>query len=226
LWYETEQGLVDGMFQGLSICFPVAFVVLLFATSNAIVSVLATITIGLIVSVVLGICQLVGWTLGIAETIAAVIVIGFSVDYCVHLAHMYTVAHEDCGLHSRKDRTEYALVKMGATVLAGAVTTSGAGVFLLFCQMLFFFKMAIMIVCTIGFSFLFAIGFFMNFVLIAGPAGDFMDLKWFTALCMGNAETTPTVTNNTVKNGATEGPATSSARSKETKADPTAIEEI
>ena len=40
---------------------------------------------------VLGLCKMLGWALGIAESIAAVIVIGFSVDFTVHLAHMYVL---------------------------------------------------------------------------------------------------------------------------------------
>ena len=43
-----------------------------------------------IVASVMGFCKwAMGWGLGIAESIAAVIVIGFSVDYVVHLGHMY-----------------------------------------------------------------------------------------------------------------------------------------
>ena len=33
-----------------------------------------------------------GWSLGVAESIAGVIVIGFSVDYTVHLGHIYKEA--------------------------------------------------------------------------------------------------------------------------------------
>ena len=47
-----------------------------------------------IVACVLGMCHAVfEWELGIAESIAAVIVIGFAVDFTVHLAHMYALFH-------------------------------------------------------------------------------------------------------------------------------------
>eukprot|EP01052_Picozoa_sp_SAG31_P028264 SAG31_NODE_2714_length_5203_cov_14.538793_4_plen_68_part_00 len=49
----------------------------------------AILTVAAIVACVLGsVKAFFGWGLGIAESIAAVIVIGLSVDYAVHLAHM------------------------------------------------------------------------------------------------------------------------------------------
>ena len=65
-----------------------------------------------------------GWDLGIAETVGAVIVIGFSIDYTLHIGHMYEEAKEK-GWRSRIDRTQYSLERMGTTVLAGAITTAG-----------------------------------------------------------------------------------------------------
>ena len=90
-WTRTEEGLVNGMFTGFAICFPVAFLVLLLATGgNVLIAIFASVTIAAIVSTVLGICQgILGWHLGIAESVSAVIVIGFSVDYVYHLSHPY-----------------------------------------------------------------------------------------------------------------------------------------
>ena len=42
----------------------------------------------------LGAGGMMGWELGTTEAIAAVIVIGFSVDYCVHLANAYVESAE------------------------------------------------------------------------------------------------------------------------------------
>ena len=64
------------------------------------------------------------WDLGIAESIAGIIVIGFSVDYVVHLAHMYMDGFHVGGFSDRDSRISYALEKMGGTVFAGAVTTA------------------------------------------------------------------------------------------------------
>ena len=89
-WASTQLGLVENVFNGFRIVFPAAFLTLLMATGNWIVSLYAIATIAGIVAQVLGMCKAIfGWELGIAESIAAVIVIGFSVDFTVHLAHMY-----------------------------------------------------------------------------------------------------------------------------------------
>ena len=86
VWMVTQRQLVTSMMEGMAICFPVAFVVLMVATNNIIISSFATLSIGFIVSSVLGFTKAVmGWDLGIAESIAGIIVIGFSVDYVVHL---------------------------------------------------------------------------------------------------------------------------------------------
>jgi len=178
VWVETELGIVQGFFLGLALCFPVAFLVLIVATSNTVVSFYAIISIGFIVSTVLGVAQWNGWSLGIAEAISSVIVIGFSVDYVIHLGHVFVDAAHSEGLKGRKERFVYASKKMIPTVLAGAVTTFGAALPLFACQLTFFPKMGTIMTSTIAFSVLFSIGFFMGFLLLIGPTGRIGDLDW------------------------------------------------
>ena len=52
--YDVERGLIDTLFTGLSICFPISFGVLLVASRNWIISVIAIFTILLIVGNVMG----------------------------------------------------------------------------------------------------------------------------------------------------------------------------
>jgi len=69
------------MFMGLALCGPVAFLVLCAATNNLYIALYAVVCISGIVASVLGVGQhFMGWSLGVAESISAVIVIGFSVD--------------------------------------------------------------------------------------------------------------------------------------------------
>ncbi len=167
-WMRTELALVSNMFTGLAISFPVAFLVLLIATRNYILSMLACVSIGCIVTSVLGLVRYAyGWDLGVAESIAAVIVVGFSVDYTVHLAHMY----EEGPLPDRDSRFRHAAVKMGVTVIGGAFTTFGAGAFMFACIMTFFTKMAVLICFTIVFSLMYSLLFFMGILAVAGPQG-------------------------------------------------------
>merc|ERR1712217_527321 len=161
VFYALEKALVDGLFTGLAICFPVAFVVLLFATGNVVVAMLAIVTIALIVMSVLGWCWAIeGWYLGVSESIAGIIVIGLAVDYVIHLGHMYLeVGH--LGYETHAERWKMALINMGVTVLTGAVTTLVAGLSMRFCQMTFFLQMSALISVTIAYSLLYTLFFFM-----------------------------------------------------------------
>ena len=88
VWMKSEEGLVSGFYQGMLIAFPVAFIVLMFATDNIMISVGAIITVFFIVFGVLGFVNYgLRWSLGVAESIAGIIIIGFSVDYTVHIGH-------------------------------------------------------------------------------------------------------------------------------------------
>ena len=91
---KTQEALVQNTFQGLIICFCMAFVVLLLSTMDLRAGLIATVTIAGVVTTVMGVGVrgIMGWDLGIGESIAAVILIGLSVDYCVHLANAYCEA--------------------------------------------------------------------------------------------------------------------------------------
>ena len=176
IWYHTEKALEFGFYQGITIAFPVAFGVLLFATKNVVISFYAITAVYFIVFGVLGFAYYaLSWPLGVAESIAGIIIIGFSVDYTVHIGHMYQHAGE-VGIQDRRSRFEFAARKMFLTVLGGAITTVGAGVFMFACQIVFFNKMATLIVGTIVLSFLYATGFFLSILFVAGPEGDTGDI--------------------------------------------------
>lgn len=153
-WTFTEKQLVTNVFTGFAICFPSAYIVLLIATRNLSIATIAIVAVMGIVASVLGFCHwAMGWGLGIAESIAAVIVIGFSVDYVVHLSHVYVDAgHRDPPLTTREERVTFALKSMGSTVFSGAVTTFGSGMFLVFTQLIFFVKFSVLIMVTIASS--------------------------------------------------------------------------
>ena len=70
------------MWQGLMLCGPVAFIVVCVATDNIILAFYSIVCIAGIVSCVLGAGEhYMGWSLGIGESISAVIIIGLSVDF-------------------------------------------------------------------------------------------------------------------------------------------------
>ena len=206
-WMRTQQGFVDGLLNGLAICFPIAFAVLWGATGNIVLAIYATICIAGVVTSVLGFCQVImGWNLGVAESVAGIIVIGFSVDYIVHMSHMYVEASHVQGAQTRVERFKYAAEKMGQTIIGGAITTAGSGCMMFACQMVFFFKMGILVFMTILFSVLFSLGLFMSLCVLVGPENHFGDTSYYLKRCFGKHEKVYGVTSDAGKSAPVETP--------------------
>ena len=87
-----------------------------------------------------------GWTLGFLESICFAILIGISVDFVIHFGHSYSSIQGDV---SRGERTKYALVHMGPSVLAAAFTMICSAVIMLFTVITFFQKFALILFFTV-----------------------------------------------------------------------------
>lgn len=185
--FDLGQELVSGLFSGMAIAGPLVFLVLLLSTRNIVLALYAVISVAGIVVSVLGFCKsAMDYDLGVGEAIAGIIVIGYSVDYVVHFAHTYCEASKH-GISDREGRATFTIKNMGSTVFAGALTTAGSGVFMFFCFLSFFTKMALLICMTIFYSFLFSLCFFMGLCFLVGPEGNFGSI----CCCMKKSESAP-----------------------------------
>jgi len=176
----TERELLNSAINGMSISIAVAFLVLMISTQNIITGSFATLTIlGIVITVMLTVAAL-GWEMGIAVSVAFVILVGFSVDYVVHFASSYMeVEHErkaGSAPLSRFSRMQSSLTVMGVSVLAGAVTTFGASVFLFPAVVIIFQVMGTILMSTIAYSLLWSTVFFPAVMMAFGPVGDYGDL--------------------------------------------------
>ena len=106
-----------------------------------------------------------GWALGTAESISVVILIGFSVDYVIHLSADYMHSPQK----SRHDKMKQAYTEMGASITSGAITTFGSGVFLFGGFLILFQKFALLITATITISYFVAMLFFGAMSHCFGP---------------------------------------------------------
>ena len=155
---------------------PLAFIILLVSTRNWIISIFAVLDIIGIMLCELSIMYLLGWKFGVSECVAIVIIIGFSVDYVVHIANAYLESTAE----DRFGRLSFSLLTMGISVVSGAITTFAAGFFLIFPDIVFFYKMGVLMVSTVGISITWAMCFFTSMVACIGPQGDRGDIrKWF-----------------------------------------------
>ena len=153
---------------GIIIGLCLALVILVVATTNFAVGVLATLIIALITCSVLGVINMIGWKLGPLESLNLTLVVGLAVDYVVHLAEGFMeLKHE-----TREVKVKHTLTHVGISVLSGACTTLGASIFLLAAKILFFFQFGIFIFCTIGFSIMYSLFFFPTVLALVGPEGE------------------------------------------------------
>ena len=127
---------------------------------------------------------MLGWKLGVMESLNLTLVVGLAVDYCVHLADGYVRSKKT----RRVDRVRDMLKTVGVSVLSGACTTLGASAFMLGSQIIFFFQFGIFMFCTVGFSIIFALGFFTVMVGLIGPEGDRGSLKHFITCFLPRAD--------------------------------------
>lgn len=134
-------------------------------TTNWIVALLCMLSIACTTLGVIGIIPMVGWKLGVLESLNLTLVVGLAVDYVVHLAEGYVT----CPFPLRQERVRHALGHVGISVLSGACTTLGAAVFMFAAKIRFFFQFGIFIFCTIGLSLVFSLFFFVTLLGICGP---------------------------------------------------------
>ncbi|KAI0215660.1 hypothetical protein LSAT2_032285 [Lamellibrachia satsuma] len=166
LWhfYLVQQSITRFALLGCVIGLALALPIIVIATHNVYVGLLATLTLVFVTVSVVAVIPLAGWKLGILESMNLILVVGLAVDYVVHLAQSY--AHSP--YHGRLERTRHALEQVGFSMMSGACTTLGASAFLLFCDFVYFRQFGLILFATIGFSFIYAIGLFMTVLGMIG----------------------------------------------------------
>lgn len=158
-----------------------AFLVLVLSTHNIIVAFYSIISIACIVVSCLAIIVFNGWQLGVAESVAVVVLIGMSVDYVVHLANHYVESIYPDRYHKMMS----SLRDLGISIVSSGATTIGSGVFLVFAKLLLFNKFAILVISTILFSLFFALFFFSAVCHTIGPERNQGNLLYLLKKCRG-----------------------------------------
>jgi protein dispatched 1 len=98
----TETSFVSSALYGILTSLLFAFLVLLISTHNIIQSLISILCVSIIMMSVVAIISLCGWEFGVSESIGVVLLIGFAVDYVIHLSSDYM--HSP--LKSRHDKME------------------------------------------------------------------------------------------------------------------------
>jgi predicted RND superfamily exporter protein len=111
--------------------------------------------------------------------------VGFSVDYIVHIAHQYV----ESPYTKRKERVRNVYQNIGLACFSGAATTLIAVTFLLFTKIYVLRKFGIIMQLTLGFSIIYALIVMPALLATLGPNGYFGNIwrplkKFFVYLKM------------------------------------------
>ena len=168
---ETQRQLVATAVLGIAVSLALAFVVISISSKNFIVAFLTTVAIGGIVCFVLTFIVLIGWGLGIIESISITILVGLSVDYVTHVSNSINESR----LYGRFPRVREGMTEIGISIFSSAVTTTLSAILLLGAIVIFFVRFGIFIIITILASALYAFIFYPSLALtIAGLPNN----KW------------------------------------------------
>jgi 5-methyltetrahydrofolate--homocysteine methyltransferase len=119
---------------------------ILFSSRSIILTLFSTLAVGYVLTSVTATLVALGWTLGFLEAILFAILIGISCDFIIHFSHAY--AHAE-GKVDRHTRTKFALLSMGPSILAAALTTFFAATCMMFTVITFFTKFGVVLFLTI-----------------------------------------------------------------------------
>ena len=164
-WYDTNGSILRTAYGAAGIALAAAAVVMLFSSRSFEITLFALVTIGFILLSVTTLLVASGWTLGFLESVCFAILIGISADFVLHFGHSYSSLPGDS---SRHERSKYALLHMGPSILAAAFTTVFAAIVMFFTTITFFQKFAQILFYTIVMA---TIGSFVVFITLADTFG-------------------------------------------------------
>lgn len=175
----TEVTAVNGVIYGILVAAALTLLSVFLFTGSPILTGLTIAVLLEIVFCVMGFLWIVGWSLGGVEAISLSILLGVSVDYCMHLAEAYieTSSGEEKEVFEDKygremeryDVMREVLTKMGISIVGSASTTVLAILCVFFCYIQVFIKLGTIITVIMIFSVIFAVGPFSALCVLFGP---------------------------------------------------------
>ena len=222
-WYDTNGQMLSTAYGGAGIALGAAAVVVLLSSRSFLLTIYSLLTIVYILAATTAMLVASGWTLGFLESICFAILIGVSCDFVLHFGHSYASLPGNVSHH---ERTMYAMVIMGPSILAAAFTTICSALIMIFTVITFFQRFATILFYTIVQA---TIGSFIFFTTLTDTLGPTQPTFLFDLLCnkmCSNkkeevkalvSETEPEPANNVVERGSTPLDSTETAKNLESK---------
>ncbi|XP_067826742.1 protein dispatched homolog 3 [Heptranchias perlo] len=133
-----------------------------------------------------------GWEMGAVEAISLSILVGSSVDYCVHLVEGYLLAGENLPIAETDDkckmgkwRTLAAVRHVGVAIVSSAITTVIATVPLFFCIITPFAKFGKIVALNTGISILYTLTVNTALLSILAPSDFYRSRRSFVKAVLG-----------------------------------------
>jgi len=112
------------------------------------------------------------WKFGLVQSIAVILVIGFSVDYCVHVSNAYNSAPQTTPQQcTREARLKFALLTNGHAIMSSATVSILASIPILASEVKIYRQIAIITSLTITSSIFYTFGLFAVVMQLCAPQG-------------------------------------------------------
>ncbi|XP_038061425.1 protein dispatched homolog 3-like [Patiria miniata] len=177
---------VTSAIYGVAFSLLVCVVAVVIFTAHIGILLIAFLTIGGVIMVVVSMFYLLGWEMGAVEAVSLSIIVGSSIDYCIHLIEGYLVAGDrvpdithKSAAEIRRWRTRYSVSTIGVSILSSALTTIIASVPLCYTTIQLFAKFGKIVAMNTFVSILYTLTACTAFLSLAGPARYRWNVKWF-----------------------------------------------
>ena len=165
MYTVSQLMFVNGAVWSVVISSLIAFLIVFIFTRNVLIALFSLVSILMIVFGVLGCTVILGGTLGSVRSVCITFLVGFSVDYTVHLA----VAYVHSKKRTRQERVIDALSAMGVSVSAAAISTFLSSCFLFFATFVFFLQFGTFMAIAVTWAYLCGTFVFMSLLAGFGP---------------------------------------------------------
>ncbi len=166
--YDLQKALLHGTQLSVAVAVAIAYLVLIATTRNALISLLAIITISGVIFATVAVLICMDWELNVLESTIIILTIGLSFDFTLH----YAVAYKLCADETREERVVYALMRVGSPIFMSFVTTMAAGSAMLFATTLAYFQIGLFMILQAVISWLYSTFFFTALLRVLGPTGS------------------------------------------------------
>lgn len=175
-WYDTNQQMVKTAVGAVAIALGFSAAVVLFSSRSLILTLFTFACILYVLAATTASLVGLGWELGFLESICFAIMVGISCDFVIHFGHAYI--HEP-GSVSKEFRTRHAILHMGPSILAAAVTTLSSALVMLFCKVVFFTKFAVILLMAVIHA---TIGSFVIYLVLCNLFGPSEPTKFIDGI--------------------------------------------